>query len=137
MQKNVVYCYYRYCSKLFSKLAKWGEGLNFGNTVAKIVRKKYEREESWVMWWGEKKMNFGNEIIKILVLPSLYQLWQPSCRNCGELRREKIWIVTTKLPKMGGEKKKNCGCQNLGEELRKKMLHPQYFHNKSHVVSCY
>ena len=84
-------------------------------------------------------MNFDNEFTEIHVLPSscrevspwsalvhargsawtVYQLWQPSCRNCRELRREKIWLVTTKLPKIGGKKKKkNCGCWNLGEELK-------------------
>ena len=49
------------------------------------------------------------------------QLWQPSCRYCRGVRREKIGIVATKLPKMGGEKKKkNCGNQvakNLGRNL--------------------
>ena len=133
-------------------LAKWGERLNFGNTFAEIVRKVWERTKMSDVMGREKKMNFGNEIIEIHVLPiscswsapvhargsawMVYQLWQPSCRNCRELR-EKIWIVATKLPKMGGKKKKNCGYRNLGEELKKKVLRPQYFHKKSQVISCY
>ena len=146
--KNEVYCCYRHCSKLFS-----GERLNFSNIVAEIVRKVWERRKMSDVMGREKKMNFDNEIIEIHVLPSscpwsappvhargsariVYQLWQSSCRNCRELR-EKIWIVATKLPKMGGKKKSNCGCQNLGEELKKKVLRLQYFHNKSQVISCY
>ena len=101
-------------------LAKWGERLNFSNTFVEIVRKVWERTKMSDVMGREKKMNFGNEIIEIHVLPSscswsaqvhargsawmVYQLWQPSCRNCRELR-EKIWIVATKLPKMGGKKK--------------------------------
>ena len=34
------------------------------------------------------------------------QLWQPSCRNPKGVRREKIRIVATKLPEMGGKKEK-------------------------------
>ena len=53
--------------------------------------------------------------------------------NCGNqvaeivgIRREKIWIVTTKLLKMGGEKKKkNCGNQVAENEGKKKC----YVHN--------
>ena len=104
-----------------SYLAKWGERLNFGNSVAEIARKVWERRKMSDVMGREKKMNFSNEITEILVLPNscpwsapvhargsawmVYQLWQPSCRNCRELRREKIWIVATKLPKMGGKKK--------------------------------
>ena len=47
--KNEVYCYYRHCSKLFS-----GKRLNFGNIIAEIVRKVWERRKmSDVM--GRKK----------------------------------------------------------------------------------
>ena len=68
--------------------------------------------------WEGEKINFGNDITEIhsttqalpVKCPSgsawmIYQLWQPSCRNCRKLRREKIWIVATKLPKMEGKKK--------------------------------
>ena len=48
-----------------SYLAKWGERLNFGNTVAEIVRKSMrEKKTEWCDWVGEK-MNFGNAIIEI------------------------------------------------------------------------
>ena len=86
------------------ELAKWEERLNFGNIVAEIVRKVWERR---------KLSDVITEIYSTaqplpMKCPSarmIYQLWQPSCRNCRELRREKIWIVATKLPKMGGKKK--------------------------------
>ena len=146
--KNEVYCCYRHCSKLFS-----GERLNFSNIVAEIVRKVWERRKMSDVMGREKKMNFDNEIIEIHVLPSscpwsappvhakgiariVYQLWQSSCRNCRELR-EKIWIVATKLPKMGGKKKVIVVAKILGRNKKKKMLRPQYFHNKSQVISCY
>ena len=103
-----------------SYLAKWGERLNFGNTVAEIVRKSMrEKKVKWCDWEREK-MNFGNGITEIhsttqalpvkcssgSALNEIYQLWQPNYRNCRELRREKIWIVATKLPKMGEKKKR-------------------------------
>ena len=94
-------------------------------------RKVWQTRKMSDMMGREKKMNFGNEITEILVLSKLYpwsapmhargsarmvyQLWQPSCRNCRELRREKIWIVAIKLLKMGG--------------IKKKVLRPQYFYN--------
>ena len=108
-------------------LAIWGERLNFGNTVAEIIRKSMrEKKVEWCDWEGEK-MNFGNDITEIhstaQPLPMkclggsarmIYQLWQPSCQNYRELRREKIWIVATKLPKMGGKK----WLLKSGEELK-------------------
>ena len=48
-----------------SYLTKWGERLNFDNTVAEIVRKSMkEKKTEWCDWVGEK-MNFGNAIIEI------------------------------------------------------------------------
>ena len=54
-------------------------------------------------------------------------MWQPSCLNFKGVRREKIRIVTTMLPKMGKERERererereNCGNQvakNLGKNL--------------------
>ena len=93
-----------------SYLAKWGEILNFGNTVTKIVRKSMrEKKDEWCDE-RERKLNFGNEIIEILVLPSSCawsevpkmhargstwkgkQLWQPSCRNCKEWMEETLQV---------------------------------------------
>ena len=71
---------------------------------------------------GEKKLNFGNEITKILVLPILPSLPVkcPKCMlggvlemetNCGNdiaksgRKKKKKRIVATKLPKMEGKKK--------------------------------
>ena len=45
------------------------------------------------------------------------QLWQPSCRNCRGVRREKIRIVATKLPKMGGKKEKKKKEENCGNQI--------------------
>ena len=53
-----------------SYLAKWGKRLNFGNTVAEIVREVWERRKMSDVVGREKKMNFGNEITEIHVLPS-------------------------------------------------------------------
>ena len=44
-----------------------------------------------------------------------------------------VTIVVMALPKMGGEK---LSFRNLGR-VKKKVLHSQYFHNKSHVISYY
>ena len=137
-----------------SYLAKWGERLNFNNTVAKIVRKSMRKKKvEWCNWEGEK-INFGNDITEIhsttqalpVKYPSgsawmIYQLWQPSCRNCRKLRREKIWIVATKLPKMEGKKKKKVVAEIYGgiKKNKKKVLHPQYFYNifTTNHISCY
>ena len=134
-----------------SYLAKWWERLNFSNIDGENIRKSIrEKKVEWCDW-EEEKMNFGNDITKIhstaqalpVKCPSgsarmIYQLWQPSCRNCRELRREKIWIVATKLPKMGGKKK---WLSKSEEELKKKsvtsIIFLQYFYNKSQVISCY
>ena len=37
----------------------------------------------------------------------------------------------------GREKKKELWLSKSGEEFKKKMLRPQYFYNKSKVISCY
>ena len=75
-----------------------------------------EKKVEWCDWEGEK-MNFGNGITEIhstaQALPlkcssgsarMIYELWQPSYQNCRELRRKKIWIMATKLLKMGEKK---------------------------------
>ena len=114
------------------------ERLNFGNTIAEIVRKSMrEKKVEWCNREGEK-MNFSNDITEIhstaqalpVKCPSgsawmIYQLWNPSCWNCRELRREKIWIVATKLPKMGGKKK---WLPKSGEQL-KWFVAINYFYN--------
>ena len=131
-------------STIQSYLAKWGERLNFGNGVAEIVRKSMrEKKDEWCDG-REKKWISVMRLLKFLSYPAparevppwrapvhargsawmVYQLWQPSCRNCRELRREKIWIVATKLPKMGGEKKE-LWLPKSGEELKKNC----YVHN--------
>ena len=152
-------------STIQSYLAKWGERLNFGNGVAEIVRKSMrEKKDEWCDG-REKKWISVMRLLKFLSYPAparevppwrapvhargsawmVYQLWQPSCRNCRELRREKIWIVATKLPKMGGKKKKKriVVAEILGRNffLFKKCatstIFLQHFHNKSQVISCY
>ena len=141
-----------------SYLAKWGERLNFGNGIAEIVRKSMrEKKDEWCD--GREKWISVMRLLKFLSYPAparevppwrapvhargsawmVYQLWQLSCRNCRELRREKIWIVATKLPKMGGKKK---WLPKSGEKFKKKKsitstIFLQHFHNKSQVISCY
>ena len=76
---------------------------------------------------GERKLNFGNEITEILVLPVLLSLLVPKMHARGKWKP----IVAMSLPKMGGKKKKKkelwqLSCQKWrGKE--KKMLRPQYF----------
>ena len=56
---------------------------------------------------GERKLNFGNEIIEILVLPVLTEMET----NCiAENGSKKKRIVATKLLKMEGKKKKDATC---------------------------
>ena len=114
---------------LSTYLGKWGERVNFGNTVAEI-QQKYERERETV---GERKcMNFGNVITEIPVAwsacPSVcacsncevrkpeIQLWQCHCRNRGR-KKKFVAIVAITLPKMGGGKK---WLPKSGEEFKKK-----------------
>ena len=80
-----------------SYLKKWGKRLNFGNNVAKIARKV-----ECVM--GERKLNFGNEITEILVLPMDCQACLWSAQNACEGSKWKP-IVAMALLKMGGKKK--------------------------------
>ena len=63
---------------------------------------------------GERKLNFGNEITEILVLPVLTEM-EINCGNgiAKNGRKKKKRIVATKFPKMEGGKKK--------------MIHAQYF----------
>ena len=51
---------------------------------------------------GERKLNFGNEITEILVLPVLLSLLVPKMHARGKWKP----IVAMSLPKMGGKKKK-------------------------------
>ena len=50
--KKEVYCCYRYCSKLFSKIRKETE---FWQHRCWNCKKKYERKKSWVIWLGGRK----------------------------------------------------------------------------------
>ena len=54
---------------------------------------------------GERELNFGNEIIEILVLPALPEM-ETNCGNGIAENGRKKKNVATKLPKME-EKKKN------------------------------
>ena len=132
--KNEVYWCYRYCLKLFGKMRK---EIEFRQQCCRNYKKK----------WGERKLNFGNEIIKILVLSKLGGVLERE-NNCDNqvteivgMRREKIWIVATKLLKMGGKKKElwQPSCRKWRKKKRDTMsttfLH--HFHHKLQAVSCY
>ena len=109
-----------------SYLGNWGKRVNFGNGIAEI-QQKYEKEIEKV---GEKILNFGNHITEIpaaqiadrvgVKCPKGNQLWQCHCWNRG---KKFVTIVAMPLLKMGEKKSK------FGEELKKKILHQQYFYN--------
>ena len=86
MAKNGVYCCYRYCSKLFGKMRRETE---FRQRYCRNCKKKVQ------CFRGERKLNFGNEITEILVLPALPEMET----NCGN-------GITENGRK---KKKKNCG----------------------------
>ena len=67
MAKYGVCCCYKHCFKLFSKMRRETE---FRQYRCQNCKKEYEREESWVMWLGRKKMNFGS-LPKFNPLPKL------------------------------------------------------------------
>ena len=54
---------------------------------------------------GERKLNFDNEIIEILILLVLLEMETDYSNGIAENGREKKKIVAIKLPKMEGEKK--------------------------------
>ena len=69
---------------------------------------------------GERELNFGNEIIEILVLPACPK-WKP--------------IVAMALPKMGGKKKLwQLSCRKW---RKKKCYVHNIFHNKLQMISYY
>ena len=72
---------------------------------------------------GERKLNFGNEITEILVLPALPEMEINNGNGIAENGRKKK-IVATKLSKMEGKKEKRRYVHNI-------------FHNKLQVVSYY
>ena len=78
-----------------SFLAKWGERLNFGNTVAKIVRKIWERRKLSDMTWREKKWISVMVLSKFVLVPKHYPWSAPMGVPEWDLP-----IVATKLPKL-------------------------------------
>ena len=111
--ENRVYLWYEYCSKLFGKLRKERE---FWQHCCRNSNKKYERGKvNDVMGGGRKKFEFWQwdywNSCCLKFLPDCQvkclkeewlkgnQLWKPSCWNCKGVRRDKIRIVATKLPK--------------------------------------
>ena len=106
-----------------SYLGNWGKRVNFGNSVTEIQR-KYEREREKV---EEKK--FWISVITLLkfLLPNLLtenQLWQCHYRNRGN---KNLWQCHCRKWE---EKKNKKWLPKSGEELKKKLLRPQYFYNK-------
>ena len=88
---------------------------------------------------GEKKLNFGNEITKILVLPVLPSLPVkcPKCMLRGVLEMETN--CGNDIAKSGRKKKKKelwqLSCRKWRE--KKRFYVHNIFHNKLQVVSCY
>ena len=79
--KNWVYLWYVYCSNLFGKMRREA---NFGNGVAKILRKS--RREEREMMWPERKMNLGIHILfyssKSVAVAFFFFLLQFRWLNC-------------------------------------------------------
>ena len=46
-------------------LGNWGKRVNFGNGVAEILTKVWERKDKWCDGRGRKNLNFGNLITEI------------------------------------------------------------------------
>ena len=126
MQKNKIYCYYKYCSKLFGKMRRETE---FRRRCCWNCKKKYNvsgERENWILVMG---------LLKFLSC-LYYQACSWSAQNAGECLKWKA-IVAMALLKMGEKKKKkNCG-NKVAKNEGKKMLHSQHFYNKLEVVSCY
>ena len=106
-----------------SYLANWGEGLNFSNIIAEIVRKSMrEKKVKWCDWEGEK-MNFGNDITGIhstaqarpMKCPMGVPKWFTNCSNqvakiVGNWRERKYELWQLSCRKWEGKKS---GCRNL------------------------
>ena len=86
---------------------------------------KKKKKVEWICGNGIAKIGGKKKFVAV-------GLWQSHCRNRG---KKFVAIVAMPLPKMG--EKKNSGCRNLWRNLKKKVLRPQYFYNKSHVISYY
>ena len=92
--KNEVYWCYKYCSKLFGEIRK---EIEFRQRCCRNCKKKYGvlgERENW---------------ISVMRLPKFL--------SCPSSARE--WIVATKLSKMGGKKKRNCGNKVAENEEKK------------------
>ena len=91
--KNEVYLWYVYCSNLFGKMRR---EVNFGNTIAEILRKsrREEREMMWRIWEREKR-------ISTMILPKKNELGWLNCRNWRMKKRKKR------------KRKLNCGKSNV------------------------
>ena len=104
---------------VLSYLGNWGKRMNFGNSVAEILTKVWERKRKS---GREKILNFGNVITEI---PAAQTCWPSRCEvlevgcpketNCGNAIAklgggEFVAIVAMPLLKMGGKKS---GCRNL------------------------
>ena len=130
-----------------SYLSNWRKRVNFSNGVAEILTKSM-REETQVMWWED--LNLSNLITEILAVRICYPAARWKCpqrigwketncgkqvaeikerenKNCGNqvaeivgVRREKIRIVATKLPKMGGKKEEENYGNQVAENVGKK-----------------
>ena len=98
-------------------------------------QQKYEREREKV---GERKFGISTMALPKFLLPK--KLTETNCGNgIAEIGRKKICgNCGNAIAENGRGKKKKSGCRNLGGiKIIKKVLHTQYFHNKSYVISCY
>ena len=101
----------KYCSKLFKKMTR---KIEFRQYHCRNFKKKVREKKKISNVMGrEIKMNFGNEVIEILVLSSSCswsaemlgvlknQLWQWHCWN---MREKNLWICGDGITKIGRKK---------------------------------
>ena len=112
--KNRVYCCYSHYSMLFSKMRRETE---FWQHRCQNWKKKYERRKLSDVIGREKKW------ISVMILPKF--IWLPKlCPWSTPVRVPEwftnLWIVATKLLKMGGKKKKRIMVAKIWGGIKKK-----------------
>ena len=114
---------------VLSYLGNWGKRMNFGNSVAEILTKVWERKRKS---GREKILNFGNVITEI-----------PAAQTC--------WPSRCEVLEVGCPKETNCGNAIADNGRKKKVVAEtwwgikkksatstiflQHFHNKSQVIN--
>ena len=100
--------------------------MNFGNGVAEILTKVWERKRKS---GREKILNFGNHITEILAAQTCWP--KTNCGNAiAKIGEKNCGNYGNAITENGRKKKKKMVAEIWGG-IKKKFLRPQYFHNKS------